>query len=149
MLCVWWAPCSRVVSSCGMLYLDDFRSVLQPIFSGLSRQTSSIGPLGLSILDLTGPTQGLPIFAYNMAAARKSERTQNLFSQMETLLSLTPAKTRVMSSTRIPAKGRVGESTGAAVAKPRRRELLEPLSRFNGREHRHSHSEDRNTLMMP
>ena len=42
----------------------------------------------------------------------------------------TPAKTRVMSSTRMPASGRVGESAVVAVARPRNKVFLEPLERI-------------------
>ena len=40
----------------------------------------------------------------------------------------TPARTLVMSKTRIPANGSVGETGGAAVARPRHVEHIEPLN---------------------
>ena len=45
----------------------------------------------------------------------------------------TPARTLVMSKTRIPANGSVGETAGAAVARPRHVEHIEPLNPIWGR----------------
>ena len=45
----------------------------------------------------------------------------------------TPARTLVMSKTRIPANGSVGETAGAAVARPRHIEHIEPLNPTCGR----------------
>ena len=45
----------------------------------------------------------------------------------------TPARTLVMSKTLIPANGSVGETAGAAVARPRHIEHIEPLNPTWGR----------------
>ncbi len=45
----------------------------------------------------------------------------------------TPARTLVMSKTLIPANGSVGETAGAAVARPRHVGHIEPLTPTGGR----------------
>lgn len=72
------------------------------------------------------PTQDLRAFVYNTAF-----RTVSLNRFGFLYATHTPARTLVMSRTRIPANGSVGESA-AAVAKPLQSELLEPLSRMRG-----------------
>lgn len=79
-------------------------------------------PHGYIILDLTMPTQGLRVFACN-TAFRMVSQNENTFPYTRR----TPARTLVMSKTRMPANGRVGESA-AAVARPLQSEQLEPLS---------------------
>ena len=75
----------------------------------------------LSILDSTMPTRGLPVFACNTALDRQPNRKYFSYA------AHTPARTLVMSKTRTPANGRVGESV-AAVARPLQRGYLMSLS---------------------
>lgn len=54
-----------------------------------------------------------------------------------------------MSKTRIPANGSVGETAGAAVARPRHIEHLEPLNAAWGRMGLERHSRVLNLAMLP
>lgn len=72
---------------------------------------------------MTEPTQDPPESGYNMAFRHSVSSTRHLG------YGLTPARTLVMSRTRMPANGNVRESE-AAVASPRRHKgHIEPLSR--------------------
>ena len=72
------------------------------------------------------PTQGLQVFACNMAFRIVSEHTHMFLRATHT-----PARTLVISRTRIPANGSVAEPAvvTAAVAKPWQCEQAEPLGR--------------------
>lgn len=69
------------------------------------------------------PTRGLQVFACNKALRIVSQKNSKPFYAEHT-----PARTLVMSRTRIPANGRVGLSV-ADVARPLQSEHSEPLSR--------------------
>ena len=81
------------------------------------------------ILVLTLPTRGLPVSACNTAC-----QIVSLCEPQFLYATHTPARTLVMSRTRIPANGRVGEvgESAVAVARPLQSEHLEPLSRIGG-----------------
>lgn len=72
------------------------------------------------------PTRGLRVFAYNTAFQIVSQNKDTFV-----YATRTPASTLVMSRTRMPANGSVGEST-AAVARPLQSEQFEPLVRMPG-----------------
>ena len=105
-----------------MLDLYDFCSaILPPLVSKYQ-----IPSRGFIILDLTMPTRGLRVFAYNTAFQIVSQNKDQFV-----YATRTPARTLVMSRTRMPANGSVGEST-AAVARPLQSEQFEPLVRTRG-----------------
>jgi hypothetical protein len=75
------------------------------------------------ILDVILPTRGLRVFVYNTAG----QMLVLICTLTLDKLRHTPASTLVISSTRIPANGNVGETASAAVARPRHMGQIEPL----------------------
>jgi len=118
-------PCSSIIASSRMLYLNNFRPGCMLRVSTL-RWLRSQPSLWCSILDN---------FAYPRSPNIWVQYGFSVFSDQlwTSRHALTPAKTLVMSRTRMPANGNVGEGT-AAVASPRRHEgHIVPLSRERDR----------------
>lgn len=83
-------------------------------------------PRGFIILNLTMPTRGLQVFACSTAFQIVSQNGHMFLCAIHT-----PARTLVMSRTRISANGSVEESA-AAVARPLQSEQFEPMSCVRG-----------------
>ena len=81
------------------------------------------------------PTRGLRVFAYSMAILRQNGRSSKYY-----YIFLTPARTLVMSNTRVPANGKVGELF-AVAARPRHLEYSEPLKCVRNRRLLENHRE--------
>ena len=107
-----------------MLYLDDFCAA-NIWMSAWTNPKLFPDLMGRCILGLRLPTPGLQVFEYNMAGVVVRLDLKNGQD------GPTPAKTLVMSSTRMPASGSVGEFA-AAIAKLRCLAILEPLSILSG-----------------
>ena len=137
-LCEGGTPCSGIVASCWVFNLDNFCPKTSQPSQTMKKPRKEqdrfmYSKKGIQCL----PTQGLPISECSMAIIPMS-MPQSLD---ESLLSfrLTPARTLVISSTRIPANGSF-EVSGAAVACPRILVCLDPML------HPALHSERRKAL---
>lgn len=115
-----WAPCSCIISPRRMLYFNHF-------CSSRTRESALVDPVILANL-VEGASywtrSRLPEVSENLRAVWLQSGCQ--FCITVNTMCLTPARTLVMSSTRIPARGKVKELV-AAVARFRYLVNREPL----------------------